>query len=323
MTAIDQPQPPHRSAAPTTPAPERISLLQGDRLCIRCGFNLTGQTVIREPHYRMLMVVCPECSTPASLQEYPLLGRWASRWAAVLAAIWLLLLIGLMFLNAGILFGMSHGVAEASQTRIQTAIEDVHREWLRGLSDAERAALMPWPGASQQQAGNFPLGWVIESWWDEADRAAIVRRAGGWGEAAAWPSIGFLPAVLIAGLISGAVWAVFLLGLRRWRLMIVMLIPPLLAGAMHLVFGSFDRTRWGGWMNNVISTSNAGWDIVGWRIFVLCLLVAPLGIWAGAFCGRPLARLLARALLPPRMLGAMSFLWLADNKGLPRPPARA
>ncbi len=44
---------------------ERVSTLVGDRLCIRCGFNLCGQPVLRERHYRMLIARCPECSTVA------------------------------------------------------------------------------------------------------------------------------------------------------------------------------------------------------------------------------------------------------------------
>ena len=78
------------------PAEQRISTLVGDRLCIKCGYNLTGQHVLREPHYEMLIVRCPECATVASMQEYPLLGRWAGRWAALAAGLWFLLAFGLL-----------------------------------------------------------------------------------------------------------------------------------------------------------------------------------------------------------------------------------
>ena len=71
--------PPVRTDRPDVPV---VSVLTGDRACISCGFNLVGQQVTREPVYGMLLVRCPECNTAASLQEYPLLGKWASRWAA-------------------------------------------------------------------------------------------------------------------------------------------------------------------------------------------------------------------------------------------------
>jgi hypothetical protein len=108
-------------SSPTSTArtPEvRISTVVGDRLCIKCGFNLSGQPVVRESVYGMAIVRCPECSTIASLQEYPLLGRWARRIAAALAALWLLLLIGGTFATAGIMFGMSQQCLESGGTRL-------------------------------------------------------------------------------------------------------------------------------------------------------------------------------------------------------------
>jgi hypothetical protein len=46
----------------------RISTLIGDRLCIKCGYNLVGQPIMRETHYDMLILRCPECATVASVQ---------------------------------------------------------------------------------------------------------------------------------------------------------------------------------------------------------------------------------------------------------------
>ncbi|MHC4949188.1 MAG: hypothetical protein ACYTG1_13185, partial [Planctomycetota bacterium] len=86
---------------------ERVSVLVGDRLCIGCGYNLTGQPVLREPHYRLLIVRCPECATVAGLQEYPVLGRWANRWAALVAALWFVVLLAFAFGSSASLFGMS------------------------------------------------------------------------------------------------------------------------------------------------------------------------------------------------------------------------
>ena len=50
-------------------------IIQGDRVCIACGFNLCGQRIVREPRYNLLIARCPECGQAATLQEYPLLGR--------------------------------------------------------------------------------------------------------------------------------------------------------------------------------------------------------------------------------------------------------
>ena len=61
---------------------ERVSALDGDRLCTNCHYNLIGQPVLREPYYQMFIVRCPECATVAALQEFPPLGRWSHRWAS-------------------------------------------------------------------------------------------------------------------------------------------------------------------------------------------------------------------------------------------------
>ena len=54
--ARDQP-----SSPSSTDAAQRIAILIGDRFCTRCAYNLVGQSVLREPHYNMLIVRCPEC----------------------------------------------------------------------------------------------------------------------------------------------------------------------------------------------------------------------------------------------------------------------
>ena len=65
-SAAPAPSAGHRGPGPET----RVDVLSGDRCCARCGFNLYGQTIIREPHYGLLMVRCPECGTAAAMQEY-------------------------------------------------------------------------------------------------------------------------------------------------------------------------------------------------------------------------------------------------------------
>lgn len=116
---------------------QRVSVLVGDRLCVSCGFNLHGQHVVREPKYSMLMVRCPECGTVASLQEFPLLGKWMARWAALLAVIWLLLLLGLTLGTAGATYGLSRGVVSTTVGPVVREITRRHGEWYRSTQEAE------------------------------------------------------------------------------------------------------------------------------------------------------------------------------------------
>lgn len=135
MSDIERgPSDPH--AAPSS-SEQRVSVLMGDRLCVSCGFNLHGQHVVREPKYSMLMVRCPECGTVASLQEFPLLGKWMARWAALLAVIWLVVLLGLTLGTAGATYGLSRGVVSTTVGPVVREITRRHGEWYRSTQEAE------------------------------------------------------------------------------------------------------------------------------------------------------------------------------------------
>ena len=109
----------------------RISVVTGDRLCARCAYNLTGQLVTREPHYGLLIVRCPECATVASIQEYPLLGRWANRWGAVLAVVCLIFLLGMWLASSAATFGWTLGTAEGGSRRYGDYLEELMSADLR------------------------------------------------------------------------------------------------------------------------------------------------------------------------------------------------
>lgn len=121
---------------------ERVSVLVGDRLCVSCGFNLAGQSVVREPHYRMLIVRCPECATAASLQEYPVLGKWANRWGGVLAAGMIFVTLLLALGTAGTIFGMSYAVARVASKPLADLIAKEHSAWARSARETQSSSQM-------------------------------------------------------------------------------------------------------------------------------------------------------------------------------------
>lgn len=128
------------SGVPGPATDERVSTLVGDRLCIGCGFNFAGQPVVREPHYRMLIVRCPECGTVASLQEFPVLGKWALRWGSIIAAAWLLAMLLLMLGTAGAIFGMSVGVSTAASSPLTEYLSKEHSGWSKSKREEQNTA---------------------------------------------------------------------------------------------------------------------------------------------------------------------------------------
>lgn len=103
-----------------------ISTIAGDRPCLGCGFNLTGQPIVREETYNLLIARCPECGTVAPLQEYPMLGKWAGRLAALMACAFSLVLIGALVIGSLSLFGVARGMSQSASMPLASDIASAY-----------------------------------------------------------------------------------------------------------------------------------------------------------------------------------------------------
>ncbi len=292
------------------PRDERVSTLVGDRVCVGCGFNLCGQPVLRERHYRMLIARCPECSTVAALQEYPLLGRWANRWAALAAALWLMVLVGALFASAGVLFGMSLGAGFGASQGFAEHIGRTQKVWYDAQPEAQKKAYPQWV---QDQLASGAYGnafWVEPTWWDGLDRRALFRDAGGWRGAVRWSALWMWVPVFLAASGIGVFYSIALLGVRRRRLLALALAPICLAGVFALLsFGGPSGRAWGG----MYMSSDLAQRLIAPRVIALTLAFALPCLWLGVWVGRPLARAAVCTLLPVRMRAGLSLLWVADS----------
>jgi hypothetical protein len=319
MTQTNESAPPSHadSATSSSGTEKRISTVIGDRLCIKCSFNLAGQPVFRENVYGMAIVRCPECSTVASLQEHPLLGRWAGRFAAVLAGIWLLMLIGGIFASGGVLFGMSQGCLQNGSYRLATEISVKHSNWLATASAADSAIVTRMYGGGTIPTG--PQSWIDGVWWKRQDPKQLVAGLGGPFKAID-PSIAeVLFWTAFIALVLGALWSIFLLHTRRFKLMFFALLPLGLALLFaYMSNSSVSRTwMWAG-PGTVLAMHEAERILWPW-IISICLMTCFVAFCIGIWIGRPLVRRLAWLLLPPRMLGSIAYLWIAEGKHPPRP----
>ncbi len=290
-------QAPHTGIAPD-PAPEpRISTLLADRPCSTCCFNLVGQSIVRERHYAMLIVRCPECGTVASLQEYPLLGRWANRWAALAAALWFLLATALTFGIAGIIFGFTMGTMQTTVQPLATLISKKHDEHQM----------------STGVAANQYNSWYITdtAWWDTVDKAALIKEAGGWSGAIQW--WGLLIWVIAFSILVplSAAWSIAAAHRRGWKLLLTFLPILLIAAAFwsssNLVAGPY------------VSVHDLAGRTAAPVLLPICAALAILALLIGALFGRPLARCMVTLWLPPRLRVPLSFLWICDGKNPPKP----
>jgi len=81
-----------------------LGLVEIDRYCDECGFNLRGQHVFRDGASRLVLVRCSECGTltPANQLTTNARGAWFRRLAGVLLLGWIVFLLWFMFI-AGVI----------------------------------------------------------------------------------------------------------------------------------------------------------------------------------------------------------------------------
>jgi len=286
-----------------TPEDRVLGIVHGDRVCVSCGFNLSGQRIVREEKYNLLIARCPECGQVAPLMEYPLLGRWANRWAATLAGLWLLLFFAASFACGMTIFGLAMGTTEVVSDEAGIAISDAHRAW----------ALEHNPDLDLQQTR-----WdvVDPSWWDGADKRALFNDAGGvrmivWrGSQTTWIGLFF------AMVAFGSAGSIMLLGVPKARLALATLFPLAIASAASLVMISAGPSGMSSHSSHIYVLAR---ELV--RPWTIPMTIALGGVFlvVGLLIGRPLARWLARTALPNRFVQGLSALWTCEGKSPPRP----
>ena len=304
-------------AASTEP---RVSTLVGDRLCIKCGYNLTGQPVKREAHYDMLIVRCPECATVASLQEYPLLGRWAGRWGMLLAALWFGFILWLALASAGILYDEAESVAQAASRPHAIWLDERQGQWFKEL-EAQGTLPPNYQWILSNPAGPYQF-LLDQTWSDQQNFDALLAEIGGWRSAAEFSALRQWTGLSIWAVPIGCFWAVVLTHVRRRLLILFGLLLIGLAGVFAVIGhlshpSSMPPTvgwNWGGLNALTIAQRQIG---PPFYIMSLAFAIVPLSL--GLVFGRPIVRGLIRALLPPRLRSSLALLWTADGLEPPLP----
>jgi hypothetical protein len=335
---------------------ERVGTIQGDRICVGCAFNLVGQPILREGRYGLLIARCPECGSVAAMQEYPVLGRWANRWAALLAAGWLMAMLTLLLAPGGALFGGLMGIAGSASGGLSAEIGDrymdhvverlragvvatsqTESQWVMWLQQAElrvrgtagASAATPNPAlpttisdeAVEQTRTNLRYWAAVDvGWWSDQDRREIRRAGGGLRGAFARVPAGAWFWLVSLTFAYGVALSVALLGRRRRVVLVVALVPIGFALVLSAIFREPSPT----WMGVAgVQASELAREMIWTPLCAGVLAIAYAGVAVGVAIGRPVARLALRALLPAPLCGALAFVWTADGKDPPRPIGRS
>ncbi len=312
-------------------------IMIGDRFCTKCGYNLIGQEIVREEHYALLIVRCPECATVTGLQDYPRLGTWGARWGMVLAALWMILLLCLWPATSGIMLGFSIGMADegsrdyarhlsglqaAAEAKAEPPVTQRSAETPTPATPAT-PALVPVPALPGQplpttvtiQGATIVLGGSrfggrskeFNDWWEQQDQRAVLAAAGGWwGVVDHVEFLMLIPAGAVVFLL-GCFWSVFLLQVPHRRLVYC----GIAIVGLACVFALIPLLEWDA--RAMFSARRAAQYQLALPILATALgaLIVPLAL--GLRFGRTLARLAVNALLPPRLRGPITVLWSAEK----------
>lgn len=311
MPSLDSPHtspPTHPSHAPAGEAPVRLAQVDGDRACHACGFNLRGQTVVREPHYHMIMVQCPECGAPSPLLDYPRLGPWPAR-LKVFTLIFLIALLITGFIFTGFLaWRYSYEAMSATATPLAELIGNDYVEYAKPR--AASGGVNAWWG---QQAPSAQT--VVElPWWQQNKASPWAQRLPTLFDPLSARAFGNWLNECLALTPLCAAMACALPHWSRRRLLLV----PLVALFVTFTLAWYWTTHSAPVVTYLDATS-AALQLAPWWVLALSLAVSAVIMLVGVLLGRPAGRVLVKFLVPPRQWASFGFLWIADGLALPRP----
>ena len=300
----------------------RLGVITGDRSCHACGFNLRGQPIVREQHYDMVMVRCPECAAVAPLLDYPRYSHWARRLWAFVALLWMSLVVSAIgafgVLTSAVAVALSTQTIEPLAVRIA---EDHNKYQLEAIEAAERAGTVPMNQRLQWSFNNIATAdtWIDSAWWNAPGRAAEYQ---GQVDAADYFNPKKLPAALLAALVlipSAGVLAVVMPHWKRFRLLIIPLVSIAVGSIMAYLYWKSAPTVFAPW----VTARSAVQEASGVGVVAVHLAATLPLLVAGVYLGRPMARTVVLFILPPRQRVFFAFLWDADGKALPKGGGRA
>ncbi|MEM7621748.1 MAG: hypothetical protein AAF235_00925 [Planctomycetota bacterium] len=303
---------------------ERVSSVDGYRMCESCGFQLFGTPIHREDRYGFLVIQCPECghvhaaSEPARLTK----KRLAANRSATL--FYLITKLVVIALSTGLVFGTSYGAAAASLGKYGRIILDASStrfdELIVSLGSREAAAAqMGIPSWSIPNEGSNST--VVGPAWF-AENADELREAhGGRLGVVDWTAFRSTSQLLAWLLVVGPVFAVVFPHLRTPALSRFI---PLLCGltaALAYYVAMHETDRMSGYLQYLTAYSAARLHN-GWVPTTAAIFFAAIPLTLGFVFARPGARLLIRGLLRPELRDPFQDLWLLDGKTLPNTPKR-
>lgn len=276
---------------------EQIGQVEVDRFCDGCGYNLVGKAVRRDPRTRVLMVRCSECGRFQATADATTAGKlWIRRLATLLLVGWVFIIFAIIFVIGAAQIGMTIGSLEECTTRVwnYAVLDNAGQVVDQGTDSPE------YPGASFSGIGarySKDKGYSIR-----VSSSGRVLRADLGREEAFMISIVAALSLLLGFVLTTLVTVICYHWRKRWYVVFILMIVGTIVGLLLFVW--------------TVEAGGVTGIVLGY-IAATGLLYLAGGI-LGITAGRAFARLVVRALIPPRLRPPLTFLWAAD--GLASPP---
>lgn len=284
-------------------------MIEVDTFCMGCHYNLHGQVVSIDERLGFPVCRCPECGKfhPAGT-GVTASAIWVRRFATLLLFVWIAIVLAAVIGIGGIAAGLD------------IASVGVYTEYFDATPDGQpvefvpSSAAVPGGGVAGYVSGggapgggaNFIKGthtiapqvrsfaklrpWYVDpkNNYDSGPVAMVLLSAGS----------------LVLGFIAAMACVSFLWHWPRRRYGWALIIAIVPAGLSMIPFGTADEFQFArlDCLLHVLSQAS----------------LQMLGMLAGILLGRPLARQIARTIIPPKPRQALAFLWSVDGK---KPPA--
>jgi len=269
-----------------------VALIETDRYCEGCGYNLRTQPVRRDARTRVLLCRCPECGGFRSVREGVTAGQvWLQRLGTLGLFLWIITILAAFF---------GAGAAQVAFTYLAAEELTTYRR-------------VPVPGTSSSQpAGSgatttvFAGGRITVTQSGVTTTTTTYRR-----EVRASDPLDRLFIAAMQGISFALGFVLLLLAVvvfhhwRRWGYVVPAVLVPVVTGVLAWYIWSVEFPH-----------------LIDWAepTFIRQAAANLAGGLTGILLGRPFARLLVTLTLPGRLRQVLAFLWLADGK--PPPAAR-
>ncbi len=282
--------------APPGPAPkfedlEQTGVVEMDRYCEGCGYNLRQQAVRRDPTTRLLLCRCPECGAYEPANALTTAHRaWFRMLVVVIWLGWFAIWLNLIGWSVGGVTGLAVVSGE-----IRTQWVDLQEVDLNQLAANDRLQNHNYIAGSPGSPGFYTNSvWDLRPMRDEDALIAAI----------------FLALAGAIGAVMTAITVVAMPHWPRWGYVLFACGWPLIG--IFIFHGLIWRELYA-W--RLVTVDLMRWHLVCAVAIEAVALVAGLGaVWLG----RPVARLLVRLIVPPKRRGLFAFLWLVDGKGVPK-----